>query len=211
MLDTLSFVFQKNVTTLIKRSLGKIMEQIKKTIIRPYAGRKKRLIIIINRYAFLSFLALPIIAGLETYYQNKYGDADTTYIMGFWTWVYGISWFIAFSIRRKSLNAFGAHLKNQGGNIEESVSFSDDGIDLDVKGYFTGHYAWTSLTSIKNTKRHIQFTVAGIEVMLPKDNFSPQEIDGIKMLLTEKANQRLHSIAGSRRRYSFGGHAARSE
>ena len=151
--------------------------------------KKKGLVSAVNRYAFLSLLAVPIIAGLETYYQNKCYDADTTYILGFWSWVYGISWVIAFSIRRKSLNKFIGYLKATGEDLEESLSFSDDGIEIELKGYFTNHYSWSSLSSVKDTKRHIQFTVAGVEFMCPKNMFSTEEITDIKQLLIEKANQ----------------------
>lgn len=61
------------------------MEPIIKSVVRKPDERRDRLILTVDRFAFLALLALLIIAGLEMYYQNRYGDPDTTYIGGFWT------------------------------------------------------------------------------------------------------------------------------
>jgi hypothetical protein len=176
------------------------MEQITKTISRSPDDRKSRLILAVDRYAFLSVLALPIIAGLEMYYQNRYGDPDTTYIGGCWTLVYGISWFIAFRMRRASPKKLVALMKAQGRNVEESVTFSNEGFGASVTGYFTSQYAWASLSSFTDAKRHLRFTVAGIEFMLSKKHFTPAELEQIKQLLNQERQSLNKSVQNDEER-----------
>jgi len=125
------------------------MEPIRKTISRKPEALKDRLIITVNRYAFTALLALPIIAGLETYYQNRYGDPHTTYIGGFWTWVYGALWLIAYIKRSRGPKMIVALLKARRQNVEASITLSDEGFEAVFDVYFSGYYGWKSLVSFK--------------------------------------------------------------
>ena len=168
------------------------MEPIRKTISRKPEALKDRLIITVNRYAFTALLALPIIAGLETYYQNRYGDPHTTYIGGFWTWVYGALWLIAYIKRSRGPKRYIALLKARGQNLEESITFSDEGFEAVFDETLTGYYRWISLSSFKERKRYLIFTLASTEFMLPKKYFTADELEAIKALFRHKlqtANQ----------------------
>ena len=55
--------------------------------------------------------------------------------------------------------------------MEESITFSDEWFEATFDEYFTVRYRWTSITSFKEKKRYLAFTLAGIEYMLPKKHF----------------------------------------
>jgi len=166
------------------------MEPISKSVFRKPGNRKDRLILTVDRSAFLAFLALPIIAGLEMYYQNRYGDPDTTYIGGFWTFVYGMGWLIAFLMRREGAKKFRAWLISQGKSIEETVRFTDSGFEASITGYFQSQYSWASLSAFTIGKRHIRLNVAGVEFMFPTKHFTPDEIHKIEALADAKRGRR---------------------
>ena len=163
------------------------MQAIETTIKRSPLDKKRRLLIPYTIYPVLAWLALFIIAGLEIYYLNRYGDSDTIYpIGGFCTLFYGVSMILTYCKRRQNILRLIAFSRKQGGMIEEGIVMDDDGIKNFVVGYFSQRLAWTALSNYRNRKRHIDINIAGIGFLIPKHNFSVDELNSINDLLKLK-------------------------
>jgi len=163
------------------------MQPILKTIKRSPLDKKRRLFIPYTVYPVFAWLALFIIAGLEIYYLNRYGDTGTLYpIGGFCTLFYGTLMILTFFKRRQNISRLVIFSRNQGGMIEEGLLLDDEGIKNFVNGYFSQRLAWTALSGYRNRKRHIEINIAGIGFFLPKHNFSLDELNCIYDLIASK-------------------------
>jgi hypothetical protein len=163
------------------------MQAINKTITRSPLDRKQRLLIPYRLYPALAWFALFLIAGLEIYYLNRYGDPDTYYLIGGGcTLVYGILIIMVFYKHRQNVSRLVALSRKHGGMIKEGLIIDDEGIKNFVVGYFSQRLSWSALSKYRNRKRHIEMNIAGIEFLLPKHNFSDAEIECINELLRSK-------------------------
>jgi len=164
------------------------MEPICKTIAYKPGDRKNRLVLITpSYYTALALLAFPIIAGLETYYKNRYGDPGSIYVGGFWTFVYGFWLVSAFIARREVLKRSRLFLERQEQEIKETVRFSDDAFETTVAGYYSSCIPWTSLSSFRDSKNYLQFTLTGVEFLISKKHFTQEEVIQIIALLRAKS------------------------
>lgn len=163
------------------------MQAIETTITRLPLDKNRRLLIPYSIYPVLAWVAVVIIAGLEIYYLNRYGDPDTIYpIGGLCTLFYGVIMILTYYKRRQNISRLITFSRKQGGMIEEGLLLDDEGIKHFVVGYFSQRLAWTALANYSNRKRYIEINIAGIGFLLPRHNFSPNELDSINKLLKSK-------------------------
>ena len=95
------------------------MQAITKNITRSPLDRKQRLLMPFTLYPALAWLGLFIIAGLEIYYMNRYGDPDTVYLIGgLCTLLYGAVLITVYVKQRQSKSRLVAFARHYGGMIE---------------------------------------------------------------------------------------------
>jgi len=163
------------------------MQKINKTITRSPLDRKQRLLMPYSLYPILAWFALFVIAGLEIYYQNRYGDPDTVYLIGgLCTVMYGTMIGLVYYKHRQNISRLVDFSRKHGGSIEEGLTLDDEGIEHFVVGYFSQRLSWSSLSKYRNRKRHIEMNIAAIHFLLPKQNFSDVELKAIDELLRLK-------------------------
>ena len=183
------------------------MQAITKNITRSPLDRKQRLLMPFTLYPALAWLGLFIIAGLEIYYMNRYGDPDTVYLIGgLCTLLYGAILITVYVKQRQSKSRLVAFSRQRGGMIEEGFVLDDEGIENYISGYFSQRLSWSALSKYRNRKRHIVMIVAGIHFLLLKRHFSDDELKGIDELLRLKLvdpNKRYFENDGTRLPPSF--------
>ena len=164
------------------------MQAITKIITRSPRDKKQRLLMPFTSYPSLAWLALFVIAGLEIYYLNRYGDPDTVYLVGgICTLLYGPILITVYIKQRQSKSRLVAFSRQSGGMIEEGFVLDDEGIESYISGYFSQRLSWSALSKYRNRKRHIVMTVSGNHFLLPKRHFSDHELKGIDELLRLKS------------------------
>ena len=168
------------------------MNEIRKTIKREVNDRR-RVLIWSDSFVPLSIIGFIIIFCLETYFYNKTGDPDVTYITGMWTWIYGL-WLAIFIYRRRaSRKRFRIWLNKNNKKIEEELIISDDSITYRLVGYSSTAMHWTSIGSFKEHKKTIEIILAGLQLLIPKEILSDDEIKDVLKLLKQKKSEQSNS------------------
>jgi hypothetical protein len=164
------------------------MDPICKTITRNPTDRREGLVWATRdtRWIFLSFLAFPLILGLEIYYLNRCGDSGTLYFCGFGTWVYGGTLVLLLLFRRAESIPFQNFFLDRGWNVEETVWFTEDAFEVKIAGYASYRYSWLSLTSFRDTRHTLQFTLGGNLWLIAKKHFTQDELAQILILLRQR-------------------------
>lgn len=96
--------------------------EIKKTVTYLAKEKTRGLVGVVNNYALLSLLALPMILGLEIAFQVRCGNLGAPYFCGFLSIFYGANWIIVLLLRRSGLKGFSDMIRSRGDAVEQSVT-----------------------------------------------------------------------------------------
>jgi len=163
------------------------MNLIQKSIIRKYKDKKDALFFASDKTFNLALLAFFIILGLEIYYQNRYLN-DAIYLCGLGSGIYGALLLMAIRYRNQAKRKFESIYSNHNNNITESISFTEDFLEIQVNKSYSNKYYWDTLMRFNETKKHIIVYLGNLEFFVTKKYFSNSEIKEIKDLLQTKTN-----------------------
>ena len=167
--------------------------KIEKSIIRDVKDGKSSLIRSPDIFLNLSIFSFLVIFGIETYYRNVMGEPGTIYLTGFWTWVIGGLLVFFIYQRRRSVGRFRDFFKNSEGKIREILEISEAGLRHEIEGYAATDLSWTSLTTFKKTKSHIEVIIGGISLHIPRSILDEAETEALVTLLERKRTEQIGS------------------
>jgi len=163
-------------------------KDIEKTVTLP-AGSGDCLVTF-SQGSLPGLLVVLSLLGVQLYHNVAAADTPNVPLV---TALYALGWLVFLFNKRKNVRGLFMNAGAAGKDIRETVSFSDDGLEIAVEGLYSFHTCWERLKDYDIRRRTlIIYLSGGRKIKLALDTFSNEEIESIRELL----NDRLRSPDG---------------